>query len=123
MRTALRLGLIGAAAAVGVLSAGAALAAGAEKEVVFKQAHGLCDVGATSGAETTSFAIIRFPSNNTVSTTIKVNKLDPDTTYQVRLVQTRKRREVGVTELVDALRCTEVLEPVLAEVAESLGAQ
>jgi hypothetical protein len=60
----------------------------ATKEVVFRYASGVCATGALEGSETTSSAIIHFPSNGTVAATIKLNKLDPNTTYQVRLVQT-----------------------------------
>ncbi|RSM48920.1 hypothetical protein DMB66_45480 [Actinoplanes sp. ATCC 53533] len=75
-------------AATFLLGTGAAEAAGATKEVAFKNAFGDCNVGATVGATTDSFAIINFPSNGTVSATIKLKKLDANTTYQVRLVQT-----------------------------------
>jgi hypothetical protein len=78
----------GLAAAIFLAGAGAAEAKGAIKEVVFRNAHGICNVGATTGAATSSSAIINFESNRTVSATITLKKLDPNTTYQVRLVQT-----------------------------------
>jgi hypothetical protein len=71
--------------AVGVANAGGK---GAAKEVVLNNAFGDCDVGATVGSPTDSFAIINFPANGTVAATIKLNGMDPNTTYQVRLVQT-----------------------------------
>jgi hypothetical protein len=72
-------------AGVGVANAGGK---GAAKEVVFKNALGDCDVGATVGSPTQSFVLINFPANGTVAATIKLKRMDANTTYQVRLVQT-----------------------------------
>ncbi len=72
-------------AGVGVANAGGK---GAAKEVMLENAFGSCDVGATSGSPTNSFAIINVPANGTVAATIKLKGMDANTTYQVRLVQT-----------------------------------
>jgi hypothetical protein len=72
-------------AGMGIATAGGK---GAAKEVVLKNSFGDCNVGATVGVPTDSFAVINFPANGTVAATIKLNKMDPDTTYDVRLVQT-----------------------------------
>ena len=42
---------------------------------------------------------------------------------QIRPVEALQRREVLVAELVDPLRCRQILQPVLAQVAQPIGAR
>jgi hypothetical protein len=65
----------------------ASASASASKEVVFDDTSGICQSGLTSGTPTDSFAVINTHAGN-VSVEVSLKGLEPDTTYQVDLVQT-----------------------------------
>jgi hypothetical protein len=65
----------------------ASASAGASKEVVFDHTSGICTSGLTSGTPTDSFAVINTHAGN-ISAEVAVKGLEPNTTYQVDLVQT-----------------------------------
>ena len=59
----------------------------ASKEVVFDKTEGICTSGLISGTPTDSFAVINTHAGN-VSAEVSLKGLEPNTTYQVDLVQT-----------------------------------
>jgi hypothetical protein len=59
----------------------------ASKEVVFDHTTGICTSGLISGTPTDSFAVINTHAGN-VSAQVSLKGLEPNTTYQVDLVQT-----------------------------------
>jgi hypothetical protein len=60
---------------------------GASKELVFTHTRGNCSTGLTAGTPTDSFAVINTHHGN-VSTEVSLKGLEPNTTYQLDLVQT-----------------------------------
>jgi hypothetical protein len=61
--------------------------AGASKKVVFDHTGGICSIGLIVGTPTGSFAVINTHSGD-VSAEVSLKGLEPNTTYQVDLVQT-----------------------------------
>ena len=83
-------GLVVAAAPTGHKTAGSVrddVYHGASKELVFTHTSGDCRTGITAGRPTDSFAVINTHHGN-VSTEVSLKGLDPNTTYQLDLVQT-----------------------------------
>jgi hypothetical protein len=60
---------------------------GASKQVVFEHTSGNCATGLISGVPTGSFGIINTHAGN-VSVEVSLKGLEPNTTYQLDLVQT-----------------------------------
>ncbi len=74
--------VVGGALALFPVAAGAA----ASKQVVFDHTSGNCNSGLIAGLPTDSFAILNTHGGS-VSTEVSLKGLEPNTTYQVDLVQ------------------------------------